>query len=350
MLLDEVFVTLHLRPLGAVRERRGGPPAPAAAPAALAFLAQRAAEQPAVQRRPRDDAEAVVLGGRDDLHLRAALGQVVQALLADQAEGAAPGGGLVRLGDVPAREVRGAGVEDLALLHQHVDGLPDLVPRRVPVDVVELVQVDVVGPEPFQAGVHGPADVDRRKLVVVGPRGSVTGHVAVHLGGEHDLVAPLAALGEPGADDLLGPALVAGSPVDVGRVEEVDSRVQRRVHEGVAVGLVGQRTEVHRPEYESADLQSRASQLYVLHALKPTRWSALQARRERRETWKNGRRRPPERRRPPYCAGRGARCGPRSSTAGRAPSRPACRRRRPRPASRGARSTRRRRWTGRRSP
>ncbi len=51
---------------------------------AVALLAQHAAEQPAVQRRPRDDAEAVVLRGRQHLELDVAGHQVVDRLLADQ--------------------------------------------------------------------------------------------------------------------------------------------------------------------------------------------------------------------------------------------------------------------------
>ena len=73
----------------------------------------------------------------------------------------AAGGGLLRLRDVPAGEVAAARVEDLSLLDRDVDRLPDLVPRRVPVDVVELVEVDVVRLQPLQARVEGAADVQR---------------------------------------------------------------------------------------------------------------------------------------------------------------------------------------------
>ena len=60
-------------------------------------------------------------------------------------------------------------VEDLALLDGDLDGLPDLVPRRVPVDVVELVEVDVVGLQALEAGVQGAPDVQRGQLGLVGP-------------------------------------------------------------------------------------------------------------------------------------------------------------------------------------
>ena len=80
-------------------------------------------------------------------------------------------GRLLRLRDVPAGEVatsrrRGPCPARRSDLHR----LPDLVPRRVPVDVVHLVEVDVVGLQPPQADRRRPGgccSADRR--VVVGP-------------------------------------------------------------------------------------------------------------------------------------------------------------------------------------
>ena len=46
--------------------------------------------------------------------------------------------------------------------------LPDLLPGRVAVDVVELVEVDVVGLEALQAALEGAADVEGRELALVG--------------------------------------------------------------------------------------------------------------------------------------------------------------------------------------
>ena len=53
---------------------------------ALRELAEHAAEQPAAERAPRDHAEAVRAARRDHLELDGARGEVVQALLGDQAE------------------------------------------------------------------------------------------------------------------------------------------------------------------------------------------------------------------------------------------------------------------------
>ena len=98
-------------------------------------------------------------------------------------------GGLLRLRDVPAREVAAAHVKDLALLHQHLHRLPHIFPRRGALDVVHLVQVDVVGLEPAQAGVARLADVIRRHALVVDARP----HRIAQLGRQHDSLAVAAA-------------------------------------------------------------------------------------------------------------------------------------------------------------
>ena len=233
---DPLAVPLHGLP---------GQAGQAAAP--LALLLQHAAEQPALQRGPRDDADAVLDRRGQHLQLDLPGQQVVDRLLADQAEEPAGGRGVVGLGDVPAGEVGRADVQDLALGDEHLHRLPDLVPRSVPVDVVHLVQVDVVGAQPAQRRVAGPPDVQRGQLALVGP----VAHRPVQLGGEHGALPPPAAAREPLADDLLGPAgmrlVVLGEltgralhpAVAVGGVEEVDADLVRVIHDGVGFGEPG---------------------------------------------------------------------------------------------------------------
>ena len=100
-----------------------------------------------------------MLRGRDDLQLDVADEQVVERLLADQAHQVSPGSCGLSVGDVPAGEVATPGVKDLARLHRHLDRLPDLLPRCVPIDVVELVEIDVVGLQPAQARIERLANV-----------------------------------------------------------------------------------------------------------------------------------------------------------------------------------------------
>jgi len=99
--------------------------------------------------------------------------------------------------------------------------------------VVHLVQVDPVGLEAPQRGLALADDAGGQQLALVGP----VAHRPVDLGGDDDLVAAPAALGEPAADDLLGDALALAPAVDVGRVEDVDPMLQRAVHHAMRLVL-----------------------------------------------------------------------------------------------------------------
>ena len=214
-----------------------------------------------MQRAPRQYPDAVALAGRQDLQLGHPRGEVVQGLLTDQAVRGPAAGCLLSLGDVPAGEVRRPGVDDLALAAQDIHRLPDLVPRRGPVDVMHLVQVDMVGAQPAQRVIAGPADVQRGQEPVVRPLPLA----AVQLGGQHRAVPAAAALAEPAANDLLGHALGARLSVGVRSVEEVDPVLVRAVHDLVRRCLLGDRAEVHRAEAEPADRDAAAAQVGVVH-------------------------------------------------------------------------------------
>ena len=211
--------------------------------------------------RPGQDADAIVERGGQHLELDRALHQVVQRLLTREAGEMTAVRRFLGLHEVPAREVRRADVEDLPLLDERVHRLPDLVPRRLPVDVVHLVQVDVVGLETTQRRLARAPDVARRQERVVRP----VRHAAVELRCDDRLLAAAAALSEPPADDLLGPALAVAEPVDVGSVEEVDAFVDRSIHDQVGLGFVGLRAEVHRAEADATDGQAGATEVGVLH-------------------------------------------------------------------------------------
>ena len=162
---------------------------------------------------------------------------------------------------MPAGEVRRADVEDLALTHERLHRLPDLVPGRGPVDVVHLEEIDRVRLHPAERLLARADDVQRREARLVRP----VAHRPVHLRGEDDLLAPAAALREPPAEDLLGPAFALLPPVDVGGVEEVDPRLERAVHDRERVGFARLRSEVHRAETKSTDLETRSPEMHVVH-------------------------------------------------------------------------------------
>ena len=102
---------------------------------------------------------------------------------------AAGPGDPVGVDHLPAGQVGRAEVADLALLHQLVEGGQRLLDRGVRVGRVQLVEVDPVGAEPAQAGLHGDPDVAARAAGA--PVRSVRPlHVAAELGGDDDLGAP----------------------------------------------------------------------------------------------------------------------------------------------------------------
>jgi hypothetical protein len=78
-----------------------------------------------------------------------------------------------------------------------VQGLERLLDRRPAVEAMDLVEVDVVGTEPAQAVVDLGHDRLTRQAPAVGP----LVHLAVHLGGDHDLVTP-SEVGERSPHDL----------------------------------------------------------------------------------------------------------------------------------------------------
>jgi hypothetical protein len=171
--------------------------------------------------------------------------------------------------NVPAGDIAAADVRHFALANQLLHRLPDLVPRRAPIDVVHLVEIDVVGLQPPKAGLARSADVIGGETAIVRPGA----HRLVQLRSENDAIATATILSEPAADDLLRDAetllhvRTLWSAIDVGRVEEVDAGFERRVHDLEAGGFAGQLPEVHGAERQPADLQARAAQRCVLHRI-----------------------------------------------------------------------------------
>ena len=131
--------------------------------------------------------------------------------------------------------LRQAEVAHLPLLDQLRHGTDRLLYRRVGVDAVLVVDVDVVGADPLERCVAGrqhvlavPADAKPFPLFVAD---------VAELGREHDLVAP--ALDRPADESLVGERAV-----DVGRVEEVDAELERALDRRDRLGLVRRSVEL----------------------------------------------------------------------------------------------------------
>ncbi len=113
---------------------------------------------------------------------------------------------------------------------------------------VELIKIDVIGPEPLEAGVHRLADSFRRDRFAVA---DVRTAGAGDLGGNDHIVAP-AARRQPIADNALGVAVGLGRKrrgrVEFGRIDEVDAPVEGIVELFVGLDRRVLRAPCHRPE------------------------------------------------------------------------------------------------------
>jgi hypothetical protein len=114
------------------------------------------------------------------------------------------------------------------------------------------------------------ASISAKIAFLDSPRRSARVHAAVHLGGDHHLVAARV-VEQRLADDLLAGAV----GVDVGGVEEVDAEVERLPDERPARGLAHRprvvaavgRAEAHAAEAEAGNLEAGAAEAGGRHGL-----------------------------------------------------------------------------------
>jgi len=74
--------------------------------------------------------------------------QVVLRLLGHEADESAVPGLHLTLGQAPAGEVAGPGVEHVAVAHHPLEGAPQLLGGDLLIDVMDLVKVDPIGLQP----------------------------------------------------------------------------------------------------------------------------------------------------------------------------------------------------------
>ena len=109
---------------------------------------------------------------------------------------------------------RGAEIERLARAHDIIQRLAGLLDRRVVVEAMDDVEVDIVSAEPLQRGVDRLHDMFAREALLVGART----HCVKDLGGQHDFVTPAREF----LDRLACHALGFAERIHVGRVPEGD--------------------------------------------------------------------------------------------------------------------------------
>jgi hypothetical protein len=129
---------------------------------------------------------------------------------------------------------------------------------------MDLVEIDVIGAEAAKARVDLAHDRLARQAGAVWSRP----HPAVHLGGDHDLVAP-GEIPDRAAENLLAVA----ERIPVGRVEEIDATLQRALDEWAAVlfaeapGMIALVAPAiaHAAEADARHVQTGATELCVFH-------------------------------------------------------------------------------------
>ncbi len=167
-----------------------------------------------------------------------------------------------RLHQLPAGVVRRRQVAHLPRRDQRVERGQGLLEPGLPVPLVHVVDVDVVGAEPAQAGLAAGDDVLPGQARVVRP----VAHRHPHLGRQQQRVpAPV--------DHLPGDLLREPARVDVGRVDQVHPGVQAHVNVTAGRHHVGRAhraepaapAERHRAKRQRRYAQPAAAQLSVLH-------------------------------------------------------------------------------------
>src|SRR6185437_2850662 len=193
------------------------------------------------------------------LQFNRALEEMIVALLGDQTHEVARFGRLVSLRDMPAGKVGTRDIEDLSLTHQLLHPLPNLLPGRAARDVMHLIDIDVVGLQPAEAGFALALERERVHPTLIRP----LTHLAVNLGRQDRPLPASASLVKPSPDDLLGYSDLAHPKhlsVAVRRIKEVDPALVRAVHDSETSRLAGMRTKVHRAQTKTAHLQASPAQ------------------------------------------------------------------------------------------
>ncbi|KAG1252871.1 hypothetical protein G6F65_017724 [Rhizopus arrhizus] len=146
-----------------------------------------AREHAARQRAVRNDTQAVVARGGQLLDFGRAIDDVVERLAGDRTVDAELVGDARHFGNAPAAEIGQAEVPHLALADQVAHGAYAFFERQARDCAMEIQQVDVVGAQALEAGLHRLVDPAARLALLV--RAGRTRRREAELGGDHPAVA-----------------------------------------------------------------------------------------------------------------------------------------------------------------
>jgi hypothetical protein len=175
--------------------------------------------------------------------------------------------------ELPGPHRRRADVERLARAHDVAQRLDGLFDRRVGIEAMDLIEVDIIRAEALQRGVDPLHDVLARQAAGVRPRP----HRVEHLRGDHDLVAPGEFLDRPAENFLAG-----ARRINIGVVEEVDPALEGALDERARSLLVEhplapfRRAIGHATQAQFRHFHAGLAKAYEFHGRQPLGWFAPQ--------------------------------------------------------------------------
>ena len=196
----------------------------AAADGRQRLAAANFAGQPApAQRAPDHRANFLIERQRHQLPFEVAADERIISLMGHVARPAVAVGHGQRFHQMPARKVRAADVANLAGPDQSVQRVERFLDGRQRVEPVKLIQIDVVGSQPAQAGLERFQQVKPRRADIVWSRSGAKRPLGRQ---EHPIATAFDRLSQYGF----------GVPfrVNVGRVEHVQPGLERDVDHAVA--------------------------------------------------------------------------------------------------------------------
>src|SRR6516164_5127849 len=169
-------------------------------------------------------------------------------------------------GELPSVHRGGADIARFTGLNDIVQRFEHLLDRRVVVETMDLIEVDIIHTEPTQAVVDLGEDRFSRKPGAIG----AGTHPAVHLGGDDNLVAAPEILNRP-AEDFF----TVAERIAIGGIEEIDARFERLLNEWPALLLreaPGMIPEIaaaiaHATEANARNVKASAAELGIFHRL-----------------------------------------------------------------------------------
>ncbi len=235
---------------------------------AFAVAVEFAGEQAARQRAPHHQAHLLVLQQGHDIAFQIAPGDGVIGLQGLEPRRVGVFGNAQRLHELPRLPVGTPGISHHALPCQIVERAHRFFDRRDIVLGMNLIKVDVIGLQPFQAARHAVHDVATAGADIVRP----LAHAAIAFGGDHHVGASDTQILQRLPDNLLG--LTGG--IDIGGIEKIHPAFQRARDQGRRTLQIQPAngaeysvaaTECHGAETNLRHEQAGIAKLIVFHGL-----------------------------------------------------------------------------------